>query len=54
MTELEKAIAKYKARHPRIIEVNFGDGLEKHETEQLGLDIIEQLEKIIQDLQTRV
>ncbi|PIR38485.1 MAG: hypothetical protein COV35_06875 [Alphaproteobacteria bacterium CG11_big_fil_rev_8_21_14_0_20_39_49] len=52
--ELNKAIAKYKKQHPRVVEMRLnGDNspLEKFKTEQLGLDIIETLEQKVKELQ---
>lgn len=54
MKELEEAIRKYKATHPRIIEVNFDGEPKEYVIDQAGLDIIEAQEKIIRDLQTKV
>ena len=51
--ELKEAITKYKKQHPRSVDVNFEGETKRYKNEQLGLDIIENLEAVIAELKTK-
>lgn len=52
--KLKDLIRKYKGSHPREITINWNGETDTYQVEQLGLDIIEELERIISDKDDKI